>query len=549
MLITDLAIAEPGEMLVTSDSSTFSPIARRKPGAWRLIDYESERYSGRFLQASHPDAAPLTLPLNVSGWHALSIGIAGTGMKTTDAAIEVRLSGDSHWQRIRTREWNTLTEEPWIIGDLTGRRLEIRYPVQEQLTVARLFSVRAVPVSAQDVKILEKAEKRNVMFFNDGHGIFHSSDNPGPYLLENAIRPFAGSEWNICCFGAGGADLTNFDTKIGTVSGDGAWDAEPGWLKGPENLRTMIRTGNDPMRLAIRIAHNQGTPLLAYIRNQQWTCEPPLDQVFRSRFYTAHPEYCCIEADGTRLGSKLSIGFKPVRDQMNGVLRECLDRGADGVAICFVRGFPIVRYEGPVLDRYRELFSQDAREVPSEDERLRQVWCEFAALWMRELRELLDAAGPSAMYERRKLAVICGPNLEWNLQYGIDVASWAKERLVDIVAPYPRGIEHDGDALAPGIREYAAVLHGTDMNLLPSLGSFTDHQLSLHHIRRRAHSFYDAGATGLSRWDTDHWLTHLGWDNPKILRLWVEKYMPPSENTIISLAGLERIRFTPRIGV
>ena len=550
LLVTDFSIALPRDKLISSDSHTFSPIAEKKPGAWRLIDYESKLFPGKFLQTSSPAAAVLTVPLKRSGWHALSIGIAGTGVKRSDASIEVRLSGDSRWQYLRSNSWDSIVEEPWIMADLTGKNLEIRYPDKrkgQRPQLARLFSARAVRLDAGDTEALSRMENRDMMFINDG-GLFQN-EQPGAHILENAFKPFEGSEWNICCFGAGGADVVNYDTKIGTIAGEGAWDAEPDSLGSYDVVRTMIDDGLDPMKAAIETAHDQGYPLIAYIRNQLWTCEPPLDHHFRSRFYSAHPEYCCAEADGTVLGSKLSIGFKAVRDQLNGILKECLDRGADGVALCFVRGFPLARFEKPVLDRYRELYGGDGRDADSKDPRIRAVWTEFATGWIEEIRHMLDAAGPSAKYARRSLTLICGPDLEWNLQFGIDVGLWGRKRLVDIVVPYPRGMETNGDNMAAGICEYARALKGTYVKILPSLGSFADHGLSLFALRKRAHAFYEAGATGLSKWDTDWWMAHLGWEEPVIQKLWAEKYSPPPENTVKSLAGLERTTFSPRIGV
>lgn len=110
-LITDLSIARPASRLIADDATTFGPISKPKRGAWRLIDYETERFSGRFLQASDPEAAELTVPLDCRGWHAVSIGIAATGVKQGPASIEVRLEGDEHWQHLRAAGWADYVEE------------------------------------------------------------------------------------------------------------------------------------------------------------------------------------------------------------------------------------------------------------------------------------------------------------------------------------------------------------------------------------------------------------------------------------------------------
>ena len=549
-LITDFSVAEPGDRIISADPTTFGPIAPRNPRSWRLIDFESEHFSGKFLQASDREAATLTVPLDCDGWHAVSIGICGSGVKQGPASIEVRLTGDEHWQLLRaegsTKREIELVEEPWLFADLTGRALEVRFPQQTGPVLARLFSVRAVPLAPEHIAELERDAPRPLVFTNDGN--MFNGQTPGTDFIERVFEPFAGSAWSTACYGVGGADIVHYDTKVGTILGAEAWDAEEGYLGSHDVVTTMIEMGLDPMQVAVDAAHRMGLPVITYTRNQMWTCEPPLDQQFRSQFYSAHPEYCCVEADGTVDTSKLSFAFPEVRQQLNGIMRECLERGADGAALCFARGFPLVRYEQPVLDRFRERHGGDARERDDRDPQLRAVWAELVTEWIAELRALLDEFGASAMFERRKLVVVCGPNQEWNLGYGIDIGAWGGDELVDIVIPYPRGIERDAEPMVDGVAEMAKALEGTAVQLLPSLGSYADHGMTVRKVRSRADAFYRAGATGLSRWDTDHWMIHLGLESPVAQRLWTDHYLPPA-NAIVSTAGLNRVRFDPRIGV
>lgn len=550
-LITDLSIAMPADAVIVDDPITFCPISRPKRGAWRIIDYRTELFSGRFLQASDPAAAELTVPLDCRGWHAVSIGIAATGVKQGPASIEVRLEGGEHWQHLRAFGWAGYVEEPWIIADLTGRSLQVRFPRQGRGPVlARLCSVRAAPVSADHVRELQAERPRPLMFTHDGN-MFGGAE-PGREVVEQVFRPFAGSPWTFGCYGVGGADCVHYDTKVGNIIGQDAWDGEQGYLGSYDVVTRMIAMGIDPMRAAIDSAHRMGLGLIAYLRVQLWTCEPPLDHQFRSRFYAAHPEYCCVEADGVADASKLSVAYPAVRRQLNGIMRECLERGADGVCLCFARGFPLVRYEQPVRDRYRERFGGDAREAGDGDERLRSVWTEFTTEWIREIRALLDEFGPSARYEWRKLALIAGPDVEWCLRYGIDVGAWARAGLIDVVTPYPRGVERREDLtqiMADGVEQYARALDGTAVQLLPSLGSFADGGMTVREVRVRADGCYRRGATGLSRWDTMHWLVHLQLESAVAQRLWVDHYLPPDDNAVVATAGLNRLRFNPRIGV
>lgn len=566
ILITDMRRARPAEAFTDKETTVFSPVSERPAGGWRIIEYESNLHGGFFLQSQDPKAAMLTLPLGLTGWHAVSIGLAPAGVKAPQrCAIEVRLTGQRHWQLLQAEGWGPLAEEPWIMADLTGKSLQVRYPrfggEPQPVTVyngvkygppavARLFSIRARPMAEEDVAVLRKSRPRDAMYGTDGHGVLLAA-NPRRHRIRHFFRAFARSDWNCCFYGGGGPETALYDTRAGSLFGpEGLWDFDA--LQGAiaRNLRAMIASGQNPLAIAVEQAHKQRHPIYVYMRNALWTCEPPLDQVFGSPFHSAHPEYSIREADGTAISTYLSIAFPEVRARMNAMFREYLEHGADGVAICFVRGFPLVRYEEPVLQRFRELHGGDAREAKPDDPRIRQVWIEFTTRWMREIREIADAAGTSAHYDRRKVVIMVGPNPEWCLQWGIDVGQWAKEKLIDIAMPYPRGIEQNpDDGMATGIAEFAELLRGTGVPQWPSLGSFADHNLSLAAYRRRAHRYFAAGADGLSRWDTDSWLARVGLSHSEIQRLWVEKYLPPAGNTLISTAGLNRAYYSPRHGV
>jgi hypothetical protein len=308
----------------------------------------------------------------------------------------------------------------------------------------------------------------------------------------------------------------------------------------------MLDRGEDPLKQTINQAHAQGHRCWIYNRPQAWSSEQPWDHAFRSRFYAEHPEFRCLEADGTAI-SKLSIAYPGVRRQLNAILAEALERGADGLALAFVRGYPLVRYERPVAERYRELHGRDVSSVPDTDAGLRQVWAEFVTTWMREIRQMLDDAGPSTMSARRKLVVFSGPSTEWNARFGFDVASWAHQGLVDAVIPYPLGNERTSGFV--DVAEYARLLEGTGVQLLPSLGSYADHGMTLAQVRQRAHAFYQAGATGLSRWDTDPYLACVGLDDPVVQELWCEHYMGPQSVELHELQGLHLKRFPSIIGL
>ena len=541
--ITDLSCAGPDDAWSDADANVQQPAAPPAPGGWRLIDYRSDQFSGRLIQTSCADSVVLSIPLDATGWHALSLGMAG---HYDQAVLEVRLSGEL-WQTLRAGP-GPLQELPWRIADLTGKVLEVRYPRDlKQLPgrlrgtplTARLCSVRLEPISAEHVaQLIEDTDVRPLVYLNDGHSLFWwDAEQPDPAVVTDSIARFQESDWHTCCFCNGGADLVNYPSKVGTLFGADGWDdPRPANLKVGRLLKSLIADGHDPLQLAIDQAHRQGHDFWFYIRPQAWVGEPPFDHAFRSRFFSVHPELRCLNERGEPLG-KLSYAFPSVRAQINTIIQEAIDRGADGVGIALVRACPLVRYEQPVLDRYRERHGGDAQQVADDDKQLQQVWLSFITEWLGEIRALLDAAGPGRDGLRRPIILISGPTPDWHRPYGIDLGQLARQGLVDQLLPYP-----DGDGLVD-VMGFKTWLGDNRIPVLPGLGSFTDHGIGLAELRRRCHGFYQAGADGLNRWDTPPWMARLGLGRPLVQRLWMEHYLGEQEAELIEMAGLKLDEF------
>jgi hypothetical protein len=75
-LISDLTCALPATAWTDADSHVHKPVAKPPAGRWRIIDYKSELYAGRALMTTSSEAAVVTIPLGVEGWHAVSLGIS-----------------------------------------------------------------------------------------------------------------------------------------------------------------------------------------------------------------------------------------------------------------------------------------------------------------------------------------------------------------------------------------------------------------------------------------------------------------------------------------
>jgi hypothetical protein len=132
------------------------------------------------------------------------------------------------------------------------------------------------------------------------------------------------------------------------------------------------------------------------------------------------------------------------------------------------------------------------------------------------------------------------------MRFGIDVGALAQAGLIDAVLPYPYGTETTTGRIDTA--DFARQLEGANIQLLPSLGTWGDHLKPIAEFRRRAHHHYAAGATGLSRWDTDEHLAHLGLDDPVVQRLWCEKYLGEQEMHMVEIGGMDVTAFGPMLG-
>lgn len=539
--IKDMTCALPADAWTDADSNVFKPISRKPAGGWRIIDYRTDEFSGRLITTSDPGASNITIPLGCKGWHAVYVGIA-----PFSGVIECKLTGKDKWRGPFFNFHSGWREEPIFFADLTGNDLEIRYPKQlhkihpkilsgGNIIQAAVFSVRTLPMPGEHVKIVkEAAGDVKMVYFNDGFGVFGNRDYPGIEGLGRELAMFAGSDWNICCFSHGGADLVNYPSRVGTRLNRG-WNFSRIVDKNIQHsMENMSINGEDALKFAIDFAHSNGHLFWEYIRPQAWTFGWPLDHTFRSEFFQNNPQFRIVERDGRPRANLLSIAFKAVRKQLEEIIHEGFERGSDGIMICLARGFPLLRYEEPVRQRFYDKYKMDACDVADTDPRLLGVWKEFITTWFREIRELADKAGTSPMLGRRNVGIICGPYPQWNLKYGVDVAELAREGLIDVVIPFwKKSAYHETD-----ISAYACILEGTGVEILPSLGGYDDHNLPLSAMRERANRYYQSGAAGLSRWDTDGYLADAGLDKPEVVKLWCEHYQGKLEFKIEEISGI-----------
>ena len=198
--------------------------------------------------------------------------------------------------------------------------------------------------------------------------------------------------------------------------------------------------------MAVEYAHEIGLELHAWVTlnedDHAWG--------IISRFSREHPQFRWVKRNGWPYNSQLSFAFEEVRDYKLGLLKEILAYDIDGVFFDWIRtgdirndpqtdldGTANYGYEKPLVEAFKEKYSQDPREISNSDERWVRFRAEPYTLFMRQAHQLIkakDASMPISMMGHHSYGPRGNDRCNGNL-YGllIDSQTWADEGLIDQV--------------------------------------------------------------------------------------------------------------------
>jgi hypothetical protein len=214
--------------------------------------------------------------------------------------------------------------------------------------------------------------------------------------------------------------------------------------------------------------------------------------------FVRRPDLWCADEQG-RPVPHLSLAFPEVRQRMVALLTEQAERyDIDGVHFFFCRGLPLVYFERPFMEAFRDAHAADPRGLPLDDARVWQTRATFFLQLLRDLRAALDQVG-RRRGRRFGVAMHVMNSLRTCAYYGMDIEAVAREGLVDILLP-ARG-HFFPDALGERhvttdfLAEFARVARGRGIRVVPALeGRYWTDGAS---AARRAAMYYAAGADGV----------------------------------------------------
>ncbi|MBM4044699.1 MAG: hypothetical protein FJ279_06255 [Planctomycetes bacterium] len=500
ILLTDMARCQPSEAL--------SPTAKR--GRWKVIEYETGAMKGKMLWASvEANAPPLTLPLDVRGWHAIYVGLADPASLGCKALL--RLTSDPAFVP-RGRSAGQIEETFLKVADVTGQSLHIAQASSGHASGCGVAYVKLVPLVPEEAAAVQADRRapahRRLATTIDGFSFIYSRRPTTAEALLEEVEVYRDSDFDTLVLQMGGADMVNYPSQSGEMRGR---DLEVFDRDGDrfyaEAIRELAAKGINPTKVLIDGAHGVGLKVHVAVRPAAWVHSEPLSEFFNSRFYQEHPEWRCVDRDGTAV-ARMSLAVPQVRAHLVEVLREAVRLGADGACVLFNRGVPLVLFEKPFCDLFRQRFGIEATSVDESDPRVLQLRAETLTAFMRETRTMLDAEGQRRGGQRLQLSVFVLADEADNVKFGLDVRRWVADGLVDELFPYLRA----GGTTARGydMKFFKDICQTRTVPVRPSFIGWKTPDLAA--LMREAVALYDQGADGITFWDgnsgaerTDRW--------------------------------------------
>lgn len=468
-------------------------------GKWKQISYEAGPYHGVMLWSPTGNApGRITLPLGVTGWHRVFVGV-GSPVRIPATTL-FRFTKEPAF--IPRRAVNGMIEEcPLGAWDLTGQDLEIAARTGGSRPPAGVAYVRLEPISEAEGRRLS-AQGRGITVSIDGFSYFHSRNPQTAQELWEEVWYLKQSDVDTVILQCGGADTTNYTTRVGTMMGNGLkLFPRPGDGDATRTIAMMARKGINPTREMIDAAHACGIETLIGYRPAAWQYAEPYHDFASSPYYVAHPEWRTYDRDGTMV-PRLSYAIPEVRSHAVEVLRESVRFGADGVCVMFNRGTPLVLFEPPFSKPFQAKYGVDPHDLPDEDPRVLEMRADYIGAFMREVRAMLDEEG-KARGTRLKLAAIaldCEAN---NRYYGVDLPGWIDAGLIDSLVAWSSAddvgrqrkasldLAYYHALCAPKRIPFRAAIIGWQMDSDPKKNA------------ERFAQHYAAGADGVMYWDAN----------------------------------------------
>jgi hypothetical protein len=487
ILISDLSKCTPASAITKETTKN----------TWRTADYELENFKGTMLTALVETTAPLvSLPLNVKGWYAVYLGLYRL---YPNDGIRVKLTNDEATTLVQAdKAYDYFEEVFWKYADLTNQEIIFQQP-ELRIGSSYICFVKLVPLNNDEVKKIqsyrENKENKNLIALNDGHGVFY---NKRPYSIDGVIEdiePYRNTDFGklYWCVGSGG-DVFTFPSKNGKIYGQGAVAfSRSGDRNVYESMMKLKQKGIDILKTVVDYSHKCGIEIYLSERMEAFMHPIPWDSTLTGYFYVNHPELRCKDIDGSEI-ARLSYAYPEMQDFMLKIFKELTTYKPDGISLLFNRGAPYLLYEEPIVKAYKDKTGIDATKINEKDPQYIKFRATFMTEFMRKLRNELNSQANILKVPKFKLSAHVLNDSVTNIFYGLDLAEWIKEGLVDEIVAYPWN-DNKLD-----IDYFVRLVKNTNCKLYAEM---MPRKMSPEDYRGKAIEMYKKGVDGLSFWDTN----------------------------------------------
>lgn len=501
VILSDLSKVEPATALTKG---------RREKGRWKVIPFATADSQGWALSAYSFTGAPLvTLPIEQRGWHAIYVGVAtvSTGFKEAKNGLRVKLSDEPVFKRMANNvallphRVDVVQEEFLAVRNLQGQSLDIAPLPNLPATVCY---VKLVPLTEAEASawLAQRGQStratRTAIATFDGHSWIWPYEPRTADDLRAVFRGFESSDVGKWWFQVLGADLVCYPSNVGSIPGAETEDfSTREHAAYTRSLKELLEQGVHPLQVAREAAQAQGVEFHVMLRPAGWQASIPFEETFDSDFFEAHPEWRCVDRDGTPT-LYMSYAVPEVRRHLLEVLRETLAVEPDGVGFLFNRGMPMMLWEEAFCSRFRRQHGIDPRDAAEDDPRILATRAAIMTDFLREVRALLDeTAGEQGRSQRYKISLGAFSKEADNRNFGIDLPLWIQEGLVDDLGV--AWFAHHTSFAEPDMAYYKRITAGTNVGVYPFVVSW---KTGLpQDLCKKVTEFYNQGATGIAIWD------------------------------------------------
>jgi len=492
-LITDLTVATPANALVKQ---------QRQKGKWKVLPYETDELKGNALSVyASTKGIPVRIPLGVSGTYGVYIGLSTVaGLHEASASgIKAKLGSETSYMNLYN-DMPSIDYRRDVIQELFlsvskikhGEVLELS---QLPFTPGTVVYIRLVPISQNEyVKWLKEGAKttfkKNIAAI-DGHGMLLYNQAKSEADIAGHFRYLEKADYGKWWYQVTGADLVNYPSKIGTIPGENTEDFSR-WYDEEyvASVKGLIKNGINSLKVARAIASKQASEFHVMLRAQGWVGSIPFEETFDSKFYRDHPEWRCVDKNGTPT-FYMSYAVPEVKQHLLKMFKEIIETcDPDGVGILFNRGAPYMLWEKAFTDQFKSKYKVDAHAVDADDPRIHELRSAIITDFLIDLRTMLDVLGKNNGGKRYKISASVH-NKNFNVRLGLDVETWIKKGLLDDIAVGVADIEN-----------YAIMAKGSNTSIYPLLTPW-DRHVNSKAFYENISNLYNKGAKGIGVWDAD----------------------------------------------